>query len=50
MASYLVNQAMGVDPNYGLGTAISLIIFAFALILTALYQLTFGRHQEGDAY
>lgn len=50
MASYLVNQAMGVDPNYGLGTAISLIIFAFALILTALYQLIFGRHQEGDAY
>lgn len=50
MASYLVNEAMGVDPNYGFGTAISLIIFAFALVLTALYQLSFGRSGEGDAY
>ncbi|PWV98702.1 carbohydrate ABC transporter membrane protein 1 (CUT1 family) [Paenibacillus cellulosilyticus] len=48
MASYLVNEAMGVDPNYGFGTAISLIIFAFALVLTALYQLTFGRNQGGN--
>lgn len=48
MASYLVNEAMGVDPNYGFGTAISLIIFAFALILTALYQLTLGRNQGGN--
>jgi len=43
MASYLVNEAMGVNPSYGLGTSISLIIFAFALILTALYQKTFGK-------
>lgn len=50
MASYLVNNAMGVDPNYGFGTAIALIIFAFALILTAIYQLTFGRNQEGNEY
>ncbi|GMK42387.1 ABC transporter permease [Paenibacillus sp. CCS19] len=48
MASYLVNEAMGVDPNYGFGTAISLIIFAFALVLTALYQLTLGRNQGGN--
>lgn len=48
MASYLVNEAMGVNPNYGLGTAISLIIFAFALILTGLYQMTFGKSGEGD--
>jgi raffinose/stachyose/melibiose transport system permease protein len=48
MASYLVNEAMGVDPNYGFGTAISLIIFAFALVLTALYQLSFGRSKEGE--
>jgi len=46
MASYLVNEAMGVNPSYGLGTAISLIIFAFALVLTALYQLTFGKTKE----
>src|SRR5690606_4398494 len=43
MASYLVNKALGVDPNYGFGTAISLIIFAFALLLTSLYQLVFGH-------
>jgi raffinose/stachyose/melibiose transport system permease protein len=48
MASYLVNEAMGVDPSYGFGTAISLIIFAFALVLTALYQWTFGRSAEGE--
>lgn len=46
MASYLVNEALGVDPNYGFGTAISLIIFAFALLLTALYQLAFGHHRD----
>ncbi|URN92471.1 MAG: sugar ABC transporter permease [Candidatus Pristimantibacillus lignocellulolyticus] len=46
MASYLVNEAMGVNPSYGLGTAISLIIFAFALVLTAIYQLTFGKTKE----
>lgn len=49
MASYLVNEALGIDPNYGFGTAISLIIFAFALVLTALYQLSFGR-KEGKEY
>lgn len=50
MASYLVKNAMRVDPNYGFGTAIALIIFAFALVLTALYQLTLGKHAEGDEY
>ncbi|OUM98579.1 MAG: sugar ABC transporter permease [Paenibacillaceae bacterium ZCTH02-B3] len=47
MASYMVNEAMGIDPNYGFGTAIALIIFAFALLLTSLYQMTFGRRMEG---
>lgn len=46
MASYLVNEALGVNPNYGLGTAISLIIFVFALLLTAIYQRTFGRTED----
>lgn len=46
MASYLVNEALGVNPNYGLGTSIALIIFAFALILTAIYQRTFGRTED----
>jgi len=51
MASYLVNKALGVDPNYGFGTAISLIIFAFALLLTSLYQLVFGHNRdEGIEY
>lgn len=51
MASYLVNEALGVNPNYGFGTAVSLIIFAFALLLTALYQLAFGHHRdEGTEY
>lgn len=45
--SYMVNEAMGVDPNYGFGTAVALIIFAFALLLTSLYQLAFGRRMEG---
>jgi raffinose/stachyose/melibiose transport system permease protein len=48
MASYLVKRALGVDPNYGYGTAISLIIFAFALVLTGLYQVLFGRSKEGE--
>lgn len=46
MASYLVNEAMGVNPNYGLGTSISLIIFVFALMLTGIYQATFGKVKE----
>lgn len=46
MASYLVNKAMGINPNYGLGTAISIIIFVFALVLTAIYQKTFGKLEE----
>jgi len=50
MASYLVKRAMGVNPSYGFGTAISIIIFAFALILTALYQGIFGRNREGAEY
>jgi raffinose/stachyose/melibiose transport system permease protein len=49
MASYLVNEAMGIDPDYGFGTAISLIIFAFALVLTAMYQWSFGKSREEEA-
>jgi len=50
MASYMVNEAMGVDPNYGFGTAIALIIFAFALVLTSIYQFTFGRRMQGGEF
>jgi len=46
MASYLVNEAMGVNPSYGVGTAISLIIFAFALVLTGIYQATLAKTKE----
>ncbi|MCL6457733.1 MAG: sugar ABC transporter permease [Gorillibacterium sp.] len=49
MASYMVTNAINYG-KYGFGTAISLLIFAFALILTAIYQLTFGRKQERIEY
>ena len=49
MASYMVTNAINYG-EYGFGTAISIIIFAFALILTALYQLSFGRSQERIEY
>lgn len=49
MASYMVTNAINYG-EYGFGTAISIIIFAFALILTALYQLSFGRNQERIEY
>jgi raffinose/stachyose/melibiose transport system permease protein len=45
MASYMVSKAVSTG-DYGYGTALSLLIFAFALILTALYQIVFGRNSE----
>ncbi|MBB6735064.1 carbohydrate ABC transporter permease [Cohnella zeiphila] len=45
MASYMVNKAIKYS-DYGYGTALSIIIFAFALVLTALYQILFARRQE----
>jgi raffinose/stachyose/melibiose transport system permease protein len=45
MASYMVSKAVSTG-DYGYGTALSLLIFAFALILTALYQISFGRNRE----
>lgn len=45
MASYMVSKAVSTG-DYGYGTALSLLIFAFAIILTALYQISFGRNRE----
>ncbi|WP_027088120.1 carbohydrate ABC transporter permease [Cohnella panacarvi] len=45
MASYMVNKAMKYG-EYGYGTALALIIFAFALVLTFIYQRTFGRTER----
>jgi ABC-type sugar transport systems, permease components len=45
MASYMVTKAIRFG-DYGYGTALSLIIFAIALLITALYQLAFGRANE----
>ncbi len=45
MASYMVNKAMKYG-DYGYGTSLALIIFAFALVLTAIYQMTFGRTER----
>ncbi|WP_217596033.1 carbohydrate ABC transporter permease [Cohnella sp. GbtcB17] len=45
MASYMVNKAIKYG-DYGYGSALSIIIFVIALILTALYQLLIARRQE----
>jgi raffinose/stachyose/melibiose transport system permease protein len=45
MASYMVNKAIKYG-EYGYGTALAIIIFAFALVLTALYQLTLGKTER----
>lgn len=45
MASYMVNKAIKYG-DYGYGTALALIIFAFALVLTGIYQFTFGRTER----
>ncbi|WP_027091247.1 carbohydrate ABC transporter permease [Cohnella thermotolerans] len=49
MASYMVNKAIKYG-DYGYGTALSIIIFAFALVLTALYQILIVRRQEKVEY
>lgn len=49
MASYMVNKAIKYG-DYGYGTALSIIIFIFALVLTALYQLIIVRRQEKVEY
>ncbi|QMV40560.1 carbohydrate ABC transporter permease [Cohnella cholangitidis] len=49
MASYMVNKAMKYG-EYGYGTALSIMIFAIALLLTALYQIVFARRQERVEY
>jgi raffinose/stachyose/melibiose transport system permease protein len=45
MASYMVNKAIKYG-DYGYGTALAIIIFAFALVFTAIYQLTFGKTER----
>lgn len=45
MASYMVNKAINYG-DYGYGTALAIIIFAFALVLTAVYQFTFGKTER----
>ncbi|WP_238188337.1 carbohydrate ABC transporter permease [Paenibacillus sp. L3-i20] len=49
MASYMVNRAIKYG-EYGYGTTLSIMIFAVALILTAIYQLTFGRSKDEVNY
>lgn len=49
MASYMVLQATQTG-QYGYGTAIAILIFVFALVLTGLYQLLFARKQERIEY
>ncbi|MBN2983180.1 carbohydrate ABC transporter permease [Cohnella algarum] len=49
MASYMVNKAIKYG-EYGYGTALSIVIFIFALVLTALYQVLFARRQERIEY
>jgi len=45
MASYMVTKAINYG-EYGYGTALSIVIFVFALLLTAMYQLLVVRRQE----
>jgi raffinose/stachyose/melibiose transport system permease protein len=49
MASYMVNKAIKYG-EYGYGTALSIIIFVIALVLTALYQILIARRQERIEY
>jgi raffinose/stachyose/melibiose transport system permease protein len=49
MASYMVSRAIR-SGEYGYGTALSLLIFVFALLLTAVYQIAFGRNRERIEY
>ncbi|MBW5445010.1 ABC transporter permease subunit [Cohnella sp. CFH 77786] len=49
MASYMVNQGTRYG-EYGYAMALSILIFAIALLLTALYQITFARKIERIDY
>lgn len=49
MASYMVNKALRYG-QYGYGTALSIMIFVIALLLTAIYQIAFARRQERIEY
>lgn len=49
MASYMVNRGMRYG-EYGYAMALSILIFAIALLLTALYQLLIARRQERVEY
>jgi raffinose/stachyose/melibiose transport system permease protein len=49
MASYMVNKAIRFG-QYGYGTALSIMIFIIALLLTAIYQIVFARRQERIEY
>ncbi|MCU6707902.1 sugar ABC transporter permease [Paenibacillus sp. J5C_2022] len=49
MASYMVNRAIRFS-EYGYGTALSIMIFIVAIVLTTLYQLTFGRQKDEVTY
>jgi len=47
MASYMVNKAIRYG-DYGYGMALSIIIFTFALVFTAIYQLTLGKEERTE--
>jgi raffinose/stachyose/melibiose transport system permease protein len=49
MASYMVQKAIRFG-QYGYGTSLSIMIFVIALLLTAIFQYTFGRNQERVEY
>ncbi|WP_123039724.1 carbohydrate ABC transporter permease [Cohnella candidum] len=49
MASYMVNQGTRYG-EYGYAMALSILIFAIALVLTAVYQFTIAKRQEGIEY
>lgn len=49
MATYLIKYGI-TNAKYGYGNAIAVLIFAFTLILTALYQLLFARRYERIEY
>jgi raffinose/stachyose/melibiose transport system permease protein len=45
MASFMVHRAINYG-EYGYGMALSIIIFAFALVFTAIYQFTLGKSER----
>ncbi|BBI34838.1 carbohydrate ABC transporter permease [Cohnella abietis] len=47
MASYMVNKAIKYG-DYGYGMALSIIIFALALVFTAIYQITLGKTERTE--